>query len=383
MKDYLDAFQTRYQALEAHPKVEVVYYKMSLPTKDNIFKTIQKKLGHTLSKDLMDFYSLTNGLELGWRFKQLSTKTASPIRLHGKIALLPLEKVFSDYHFQNNQGKTIDDLRQEGESIALFKNEDNQWSLSLSDRLGSSKKVSFSEYLDFLIASMGLLNVRQGFFGSAFTTNLDLSDLQQEWELNQQAIFHYFPQSNKAGGSTKSLKTQFMQQKAEKKNPPSQAELTTIIEKHHQFLSTGGAGGQWKTFHVSGLVFGVYIEAKSNEGEQASFEQKRLASLSLDTIGLLLPFTNFCSVYAKYQDFSEADLSHSLFTDAMLEKTIFADANLEYCDFSRANLRGTSFMNANLKGADFENCDLTGADFRGANWKGAKFPGAILDKIVY
>ena len=175
-----------------------------------------------------------------------------------------------------------------------------------------------------------------------------------------------------------------MQQHAANNKSISQAQLEATIEAHHQFLSNGGAGGRWKTFEVSGFVFGVYnTERKSKEGKQASFEQHNLSSKTLDTCDLQLPFTSFCSAYGKYQDFSDSDFSYSLFTDTNFEQAIFADANLSFSDFSRSNLRSVSFMNANLENCDFENCDLTGADFRGANWKGAKFPGAILKDILY
>lgn len=191
-----------------------------------------------------------------------------------------------------------------------------------------------------------------------------------------------FPLSNEKGGSTAAIKTQQMQQIAQQKTPLTSSEIRVIIEQHHQFLSTGGAGGKWKTLQIQGMVIGIYIGADANAGIQAVLEKRHISD-EIDLQEIVLPFANFCGVYCRNQDFSEADLSHCLFTDALLENTIFADTKLQHSDFSRANLRHASFMNADLRHTDFENCDLTKADFRGALLEGARFPGAILKDVVY
>lgn len=195
-------------------------------------------------------------------------------------------------------------------------------------------------------------------------------------------LHNIFPYSNLEGGSTQGLKTHLMQQISKKAQPLSVDAFQTIVAAHHLFLRSGGAGGKWQTLSLSGLILAIYTEAKGEEGKQANFEQTHIPT-SLDLQELLLPFSNFCGVFCKNQDFSEADLTGSLMTDAYLVQTIFADANLKNVDFSRANLRKASFMNANLKGADFENADLTGADFRGAILDGSRFPGAILKDVKY
>ncbi len=376
MKNYLSVFREMVRFLEAHPKVIVEYFNIFPPVSQTIIKTIEEKIGHKISTDFKDFFSICNGLELGWKFKlEYTPKSMSQRHLYSTIKIPSLEALFDT----SSLDTLVFDAFSLEEQIRIKPFLSNyQWQLYLQSPAQSTDLVT---YLSFLIASHGSIQARSTFFNSL--DRLKPAQWQSVWNIDLMALHHFFPQSNEVGGSTSSLKTANMQQNAEKAIRYTPTQLDEIVEKHHHFLSTGGAGGRWKTFHVSGLIFGVYTGAKSSEGQQANFEQKRLSDSSLDTIGLLLPFTNFCALYGKYQDFSEADLRYSLFTDAMLEKAIFADANLEYCDFSRANLRGVSFMNANLKGVDFENCDLTGADFRGANWKGAKFPGAILDKIIY
>ncbi len=195
-------------------------------------------------------------------------------------------------------------------------------------------------------------------------------------------ILKLFPLAGTSGADTTNIKTKQIQKVALLNTPLTFPEIKEITRQHHLFLSTGGAGGFWKTLLLQGLVVGFYVGAESSDGIQAVLEQQHLTS-SIELQELTLPFANFCGVYCRSQDFSESDLSHCLFTDAYLENTIFADANLQKSDFSRANLRNVSFMNADLRGCDFENCDLTNADFRGAYLEGTRFPGAILKNIKF
>ena len=387
MKDYLNEFRSMVHQLQEDPKLEVVKFQVNPPADNDMIETIEKKLGHFLPIDLKAFYEVTNGIELGWRFSLQNNSLKNTEMLQGKVALRGIEEIFHFNKKKENHDFVIDEIEEEGISISLYNTIDKGWKVSLQNRLASSRKITFETYLNFIIESKGLIKYREQFLGSLSPAVINHTywKSQDLGNLNQEAIYHFFEKSNQKGANSTNINTLFIQNKASKKTPPSQEELDIIIQKHHHFLSTGGAGGKWKTFHLpgQGLAFGVYTNAQSDKGEQASFEQKRLAAPALDTVKLLLPFCNFCGMYAKGQDFSESDLSYSLMVDATFENAIFADANLEYADFSRANLRQVSFMNANLKGVDFENCDLTGADFRGANWKGARFPGAILKDIKY
>ncbi len=195
-------------------------------------------------------------------------------------------------------------------------------------------------------------------------------------------ILALFPLADTSGSDKTAIKTQQMQKIAETKTPLTYLKIKSIIQEHHKFLSTGGAGGKWKTLLFSGMVIGIYVGAEATSGSQAIFEKQHISS-EFDLQEVILPFANFCGAYCKSQDFSEANLSHCLFTDAYLENTIFMDTNLQHCDFSRANLRNVSFMNADLRGTDFENCDLTNADFTGVYLENTRFPGAILKNITY
>ena len=155
-----------------------------------------------------------------------------------------------------------------------------------------------------------------------------------------------------------------------------------MVIAHQDFLDSGGLGGKWQLIAIQGQALGVYKSKEYERGTQAILDMKKMDH-SLELQELFLPYSSWCGVYAKAQDFSDVDLTGSLLTDANLESAIFAEANLENVDFSRSNLKKASFVNANLRGADFENCNLIGADFRGAILEGSQFRGAILKDIVW
>jgi uncharacterized protein YjbI with pentapeptide repeats len=124
-----------------------------------------------------------------------------------------------------------------------------------------------------------------------------------------------FPFSNINGADASNIKTQKMQKVAASKPALTGEEIKSMIIQHHQFLSTGGAGGNWQTLLLQGMVIGIYIGADATSGVQAIFEKSNI-SLETELQEIGLPFANFCGVFCKSQDFSEANLSHCLFTDA-------------------------------------------------------------------
>ncbi len=193
-------------------------------------------------------------------------------------------------------------------------------------------------------------------------------------------MYKDFYLSGKKGSDCSHINSSEMQEFAKKSLPLQQEELQYMCRQHHLFLSSGGVGGSWRMLSVTGTVVAIYASRISDtQGRQAQLDMKNLSQLQLQEIDL--PFSSWVAAFARYQDFSDADLHGSIFCDASLANCIFADANLEQVDFSRAYLQKASFMNANLKNADFENCNLTGADFRGAILDGAIFKGANLDGV--
>ena len=190
-----------------------------------------------------------------------------------------------------------------------------------------------------------------------------------------------FPLSTKKGSDCSSINHQKIRMMAEYGLTLNKDHIIKILEAHHEFLISGGAGGQWKALQVEDLVIGFYDSSNTGKGEQAIFERTNLTKTSFNK--LALPFANFCGVFARETDFSFSDLSHSLYTDATLEGANFEGANLKKVDFSRSNLKEARFVNANLSGVDFENCDLSNADFTGAKFDTARFPGVNLKGIKY
>ena len=157
----------------------------------------------------------------------------------------------------------------------------------------------------------------------------------------------------------------------------STTELEEIIEKHHQFLMSGGVGGTWQVLEIRGVVTAFYEnEIEPTEGEQAIFERKNLNNISFEKIEL--PFSNCCSAFAEGVIFSTSNFEKSIFTDAFLQGADFYNSIFTSVDFSRSDLRNANFENADLRNCDFENCDLRGVNFENAKMDGASFVGCLL-----
>jgi len=143
----------------------------------------------------------------------------------------------------------------------------------------------------------------------------------------------------------------------------SSDEWKTTLADHAAFIAGGGGGGKWQTVNIgegpAGLVMGVYLGAKSEQGKQASVSQKNLEGLDLK--GVELPYANVVGVKCCKKDFEGANLEGSLFTDSDFTGTSFKNANLSKADFSRSVMVDCDFTGSNVTGTDFENVDLTGA----------------------
>ncbi len=190
-----------------------------------------------------------------------------------------------------------------------------------------------------------------------------------------------FPLITQKGSDSSSINHQKMKLLAEQGKLLKKDHIIQMLKVHHDFLATGGAGGEWKALQVNDMVLGFYDLENECSGKQAIFERMNLTEVSFHS--LEFPFANFCGVFAKETEFGFSNLSYSIFTDSTLEKANFEGARLKNVDFSRSNLKGASFLNADLAGADFENCDLSDADFTGARFETARFPGANIKGVKY
>jgi len=199
--------------------------------------------------------------------------------------------------------------------------------------------------------------------------------------ITNSTIEDYFPFCMQKGADNSLIDKQRIRQFAAQQPTLTQKFITNTIKAHLVFLQNGGAGGQWKTIHVKGIVFALYFGDDVSFGQQAHFELQRFSPESkLEQV--ILPFSNFCGSIIETVSFQNSDLSYSIFTDVAGQNANFQNAQLTYADFTRANLENVNFQNANLLGADFENCNLSGADFRGANLSQTRFPGATLNQIL-
>jgi uncharacterized protein YjbI with pentapeptide repeats len=192
---------------------------------------------------------------------------------------------------------------------------------------------------------------------------------------------HIFPLSTQEGSDCSGINQQKIRFLGSQRAALNQNDLQLIMERHHEFLASGGAGGQWKVLQINDITVGFYDLLEEVGGQQAIFERMNLSQLILE--GHEFPFANFCGVFAQGLKAAGANLGHCLFTDSSLEGADFSGANLQHVDFSRSILKGVNFQRANLHRVDFENCDLRGTDFTGARFTTARFPGAYLTNVNF
>ncbi len=278
-------------------------------------------------------------------------------------------------------------------NVGILLREEQPPLLLLGDEEGTcftdAVPITFEAYLAFLLASKGWklrrrewLGAPQGYQQATIKELPAREQWQHAWSMEYLLLAQHFPLADQLPRLQPQIKTQKMQQRAVTEDPLSPTDWTAIVDAHQVFLKSGGTKGYWTRINMKGRALGIYQCPVACAGQQAVLDMQRLDK-GLEFQELYLPYSSWCGVYAKGQDWSDANLTNSLLTDAQLAQAIFSETNLENVDFSRSNLRGASFMNANLTGVDFENCDLTDADFRGSKRSGTCFRGAILKNIRY
>lgn len=430
-KNYLEAFKRLAKAIEQHAAAVLLGYHSFAPLSLTEIQALEVRYKCQLDDSIRQFYQQSNGLQLRWMLKNnpayqsgrypAHKKGMAPkpwnyaIQTHrpegGSIFLLPLEELLRSCLLPNAQQQqitieqhsydTIDfytrlrtlDVFSYYLSMGLLLREHQEPLLLLGDEEGScftdAVPITFEAYLEFLLASKGWslrrkewLGFAQGYQQKTIQSLPCRTRWQKAWSMEYLLLAQHFPLADHLPRQHCQVKTQKMQQKAAAQEPLMTEEWREIVAAHQLFLESGGTKGKWKRIAVKGRAMGIYQCPIACKGQQAIIDMQRLDK-KLQFQELHLPYSSWCGVYAKGQDWSDANLIGSLMTDAQLNQAIFAEANLENVDFSRSNLKGASFMNANLTGADFENCDLTGADFRGSKRTGTCFKGAILKNILY
>lgn len=394
--NWLSRFQNMADEIRQHSQVELLSFHSFPPVKEEQFEFLEKKYNTTFPKSVRAFYQETNGLQLSWILKNnehFSKEKYSPsneiipwdffeknIKFEdGVIMLLPLElalgkNTFDAFSHFYNMIFTL-------EKFHLTLSEDEHFS-------DEFLTTDFDSYLEFLLAGKGLVSRRSFFYTRTDDFLLKkipahISTLNSFWtnkkilNLDQAALKDKFPQCDQVRFLQNKINHAGLRQMAENGEQVSPSELEEIIEKHHQFLMSGGVGGSWKVLEIRGIVTAFYQnKIETTEGEQAIFERKNLTNLSFEKIEL--PFSNCCSAYAEGVNFSNSIFEKSIFTDAFLQNSNFYNSTLTCVDFSRSDLRNANFENSDLRNADFENCDLRGANFKNAKMEGASFVGSIL-----
>lgn len=430
-KNYLEAFERLKQAIQQHPAAILLGYHAFAPLSTADIQALEEKYKCQLDEPMRQFYQQSNGLQLHWMLADNPTYTPTLYPTHqeglapkpwdyatqshqpeeGSIFILPLEEMLRSFLPPNPQQPTLVIEQQSYEMVDFYSRlkvldafsyylnmgvlfrEGKEPLLLLGDEEGTcftdAVPITFEAYLAFLLASKGLVLRRKEWLGQPQgyqqTTLRGLPPRavwQEAWSMEYLLLAQQFPLADQLPQAQPAVKTKKMQQKAIAQSIPSKEEWEELVAAHQLFLETGGTEGKWSLINMQGRAMGIYQCPVACEGKQAVLDLQRLDK-GLELQELYLPYSSWCGVYAKGQDWSDANLTGSLMTDAQLEQGIFAETNLENVDFSRSNLRGASFMNANLVGADFENCDLTGADFRGSKRTGASFRGAVLKNILY
>jgi uncharacterized protein YjbI with pentapeptide repeats len=162
--------------------------------------------------------------------------------------------------------------------------------------------------------------------------------------------------------------------------PFTPEQVKEMLEKHDDFIQSGGGGGRFERLHLSGIPMNIYMGGKGNKGKQLEVRMKHFSpDVSLENAAL--PYADFAGAIAEEVNFQGANLDHSLLTDSFLAGADFDNSSAVGADFTGADLTGASFVNADLREADFEISNCTGVDFTGANLEGALFKGTTLNGI--
>jgi len=383
-------FQVMVKELSQHSDVELLDFHVFEPLENSQINLLEKKFSIEISDSIRELYLITNGLQLRWMLKSNENFSAEKyinddavlswnyfqqtFRFEdGGIMLLPLEKVL--------EAKMFDAFS----SFYSMQILDDDFHLTLGEEEIISSNSPFTNtksYLEFLLASKGLIS-RRSFFYNKKLGRQNFQTPESFWtenkilHLNQVVLKNQFPLIDQVSYSESQINHALLWQVLQNEKRISQKKIEKIVEEHQTFLMSGGAKGTWKVIELKGQVTAFYENKKdSKEGIQANFERKNISEL--DFSNKVLPFSNFCGVNAAKCDFQMSDLSYTLFSDAFLQRTNFSNSNLTNVDFSRSNLQNANFENANLSGCDFENCDLRGVNFEKAKLDGSRFPGALI-----
>lgn len=160
-------------------------------------------------------------------------------------------------------------------------------------------------------------------------------------------------------------------------------DLQDIIERHKQWLASGGGAGAQANFAGAKLTGANFSTMNLT---RANFEKANLTEAKF--IGAILTGANLKGADVSRGDMSSAILDSADFTGAMLSGTDFSGSLMEKANLTRAFLVSAKMnkaflMDANLTGASVNDADLSDASFDRANLKDVYYEPKKNPEIRY
>ena len=260
-------FQVMVNELSEHADVVLLDSHVFEPLENSQIDFLEKKYKVEIPFAIRKLYQITNGLQLRWILQ--SNENFSKEKYHndnkilpwnyfqqtfrfedGGIMLLPLEKVLETKIF---------DAFSSFHSMKIF---NNDFQLTLCEEEMISDHASFTEvdsYLEFLLASKGLVSRRSFFYDKKIKNKLIQTPLSFWSEnkilhLNQAKLKNQFPLIDQVSFSESQINHALLWQVVQNEKRISQNEIEEIVEEHQDFLMSGGAKGSWKVIELRGLV---------------------------------------------------------------------------------------------------------------------------------
>ncbi len=188
MKNYLERFKAMVKELEDNPKIIVKRFEIKPPATEAELASVEGKI--KLTRDMVDFYTEANGLELEWELKDSVNQSTS-----GNVNLLPVQNVFGDWkgaiYFDWEGGDTFKALHPVDffvpEACAAFNldgSENPEIYYHYCGEEMESMKIKFREYLELLLKSRGFwywqTAVAAGFKGVGSTETVKFMEIMPE-----------------------------------------------------------------------------------------------------------------------------------------------------------------------------------------------------------
>jgi hypothetical protein len=232
MENYLDRFATMVEELKScSDKLVLLNYNLFEPASVAAVANVESKLGFSLDESVKDFFCLSNGLQLRWilkndpnynpethRFSSEPFDWLDPWRSYlpdtGLINILPLEEIFfnewKDYVWSPADaavperflgveyngvffGKNIKPFDAFGKfySMVFFIGDKNrEYKVVMGDDhladFKNSKVTNFESYLEFLLATRGIVEERKKFYLDSFGSSAEPKEIlitdQNYWQ---------------------------------------------------------------------------------------------------------------------------------------------------------------------------------------------------------